>query len=110
MSQINPEILQSLQLAAQTAQATAEACLLAIAQLQQEQNEARYVSLEAAATALGDGISAEMLKDRCKDGRFEHGKHFINSSDGDRPNYLIRVSAVRKYLETDPSRRKPPKR
>lgn len=102
---IDPTLIESLKLTAESSRATAEACLKAIELLQQAQEENKFVPLDDAAAALGSGISAEMLKERCNDGRFVHGKHFINTSDGKRGNYLIRVAAVRKYFETEPSRR-----
>ncbi len=61
------------------------------------------LSLEKAAAQLG--VTADMLKDRIKDGRFRHGVHYIDTSDGLKPNYLVYVSAVRKYLNTEPARR-----
>ncbi len=102
---IDPEILESLRLTAEANKASAEACLDLIRILQQAEQDNKWIPLNEAADRLGSGISAEMLKDRCTDGRFKHGKHFINTSDGKKGNYLIKVSAVRQYLETDPSRR-----
>ena len=107
---IDPSILESLRLAAEATKATSEACLKVVSQLQREQAENQYVSLDDAAAALGSGISADMLKERCTDGRFRHGLHFINTADGKRGNYLIKVGAVRKYFETDPAKRPPPRR
>lgn len=102
---INPEILESLRQSAEAAKTTAEACLNAIKMLQQAEQENRWVTLDEAADRLGSGISPDMLRERCIDGRFKHGVHFINSSDGRRGHYLIKVATVRRYFETDPSRR-----
>jgi hypothetical protein len=93
---------------AQTALTTAQACLIVCEQIKADRDTG-YVSLQKAAIALGDGVSPDMLKQRCIDGRFTHGKEFINTSDSNRGNYLIKVSAARRYLETDPSRRPVPK-
>jgi hypothetical protein len=106
---LDSEYLKILKITAETALATAQACLKIAEQLQAEADENKYVSLETAAIALGEGISTEMLKDRCVDGRFRHGLHFINSSDGKRGNYLIKVSAVKRFFETDPAKRVKPK-
>jgi|GEM_PF-2729281 len=102
---IDQTYLEALKATAETALATAQACLKLIEQQQRDFDENKYVSLESAATALGDGISANMLKERCADGRFKHGVHFVNSSDGTRSNYLIMVRAARKYFETAPAKR-----
>jgi hypothetical protein len=101
---IDREYLESLHATAQAALLTASACLKAIELLQVGEDDNKWITLEAAAAKLGD-ISVGMLKDRCDDGRFKHGTHFINSSDGKRGNYFVKVSAVRKYLETDPAKR-----
>lgn len=102
---IDPDLTESIKLIALTAKATAEACLKVVSHLQQVEQENQWMSLNEAADRLGSGISPEMLKERCTDGRFKYGLHFINTSDGKRSNYLIRVSAVRKYFETDPAKR-----
>ncbi|GAB4380458.1 MAG: hypothetical protein Kow00121_36730 [Elainellaceae cyanobacterium] len=108
--QIDPELIKTLRLTAETALATAQTCLQVVERLQQAAEEDKYIDLDTAAKALGEGISADMLKDRCTDGRFKHGVHYINTSDGRRGNYLVKVAAVRKFFETDPSRRPLPKR
>ncbi len=103
---IDPQFIQTLKATAETALATAQACLQVANQLQHESEQNKWVTLETAAAALGD-ISTGMLKDRCDDGRFKYGTHFINSSDGKRGNYFVKVSAVRKFFETDPAKRPP---
>jgi len=107
---IDQTYLEALKATAETALATAQACLKLIEQQQREIDENKYTSLESAAAALGDGISANMLKERCANGSFKHGVHFINSSDGSRSNYLIMVRAVRKHFETEPAKRSLAKR
>lgn len=102
------EYFESLKLAVETAQAVAQTCLKAIELKQAEADQNKWITLESAAAALG-GISVGMLKDRCDDGRFKHGIHFINTSDGRRGNYFVKVSAVRKFFETDPAKRSPVK-
>jgi hypothetical protein len=106
---IDQQYLESLHATAQAALLTAQSCLKAIELLQVETEENKYLSPESAAAALGD-ISPDMLVERCRDGRFKHGREFINSSDGKRSNYLIKPSAVRKFFETDPAKRSPLRR
>lgn len=107
---IDLNYLQALKATAETALATAQACLKVADQLQREIDENKYVSLESAAAALGQAISPEMLKQRCADGRFKYGLHFVNTSDGKRGNYGVRVATVRKFFETDPAKRPPANR
>lgn len=102
---IDREILESLRQSAEAAKATAEACLHVVRLMEKAEQENQYIPLDEAADRLGSGISPEMLKERCTDGRFKYGIHFINTSDGKRGNYLIRVAAVRQYFETDPAKR-----
>lgn len=110
MTQIDPEFIKALLAAAESSKAIADACYKVAERLQQEADENKYISPESAAAALGEGISPNMLKQRCTDGRFEHGEHFIDSSDGIRGNYSIKVVAARKFFETPPAKRPPPKR
>lgn len=108
MSNNNEDLLMVLQLAIQATESTSLALrstLEALNQQRRQQDEDKWTSLTEAATALGSGFSADMLRERCNDGRFKYGTHFINSSDGPRANYLIRVAAVRKYFETEPEKR-----
>lgn len=105
---MDSDYLKALKATAETSLATAMALLKIAEQLQHEADENKWISLESAAAALGD-ISTEMLRDRCNDGRFSYGVQFINSSDGKRGNYLVKVSAVRKFLETHPAKRPPAK-
>ncbi|MBD2019407.1 hypothetical protein H6F43_04310 [Leptolyngbya sp. FACHB-36] len=102
-------ILETALKAAQSAVIAANAALEALNQRKQEADENRWISLSEAVAALGPGFSIDMLRERCTDGRFKHGTHFINTSDGSRPNYLLRVASVRKYFETEPERRSPTK-
>lgn len=108
----NPELLtviQAIREVALTNKATAEAILATTNQLISTiDSDKKFVPIDEAAKSLS--ISTEMLKDRCRDGRLQHGKHFINTSDGDRPNYLICVSAVLEYLQIPPEKRRLPKR
>lgn len=106
---IDPELVESLRQFAEAAKTTSEAYLIAIKMIQTAAQEDQWMPLDEASRLLGTGISPDMLKERCTDGRFKHGVHFINTSDGKRGNYLVKVSAVRKHFETDPSRR-PPRR
>lgn len=96
------QIAEAARVAAQTAMQLAE-------QLRLESDENKWVPPDDAIAAIGSGISRKMLVDRVKDGRFRHGVHYIDSSDGDRANYLFRIASVRKFFETQPEKRPMPK-
>lgn len=106
---IDRDYIAALKLTAQTNFTMGQALLKVAEQMEREIGESKWVSLDTAAVALGD-ISERMLKERCIDGRFTHGKEFIDTSDGNRPNYMINVSAARKYFQTDPAKRPPPRK
>jgi hypothetical protein len=105
---IDENYIAALKLTAESNFTMGQALLKVAEQLQTEADENKWVTIESAAAALGD-ISENMLKQRCEDGRFKYGVHFINSSDGKRGNYFVKVSAVRKFLETHPAKRPPAK-
>jgi len=103
------QLLNTLEQTAQTALTTAQACLQICEQMRSQAQDNSWVSLQEAAQRLGNGISVKMLRSRILNSYFQYGKHYINTSDGERPNYLVRVSSVRKFFETDPAKRPLPK-
>lgn len=70
----------------------------------------RWVGSDDFARESGMAISARSITDRIQDGRLEQGIHWINTSDGDRPTYLICVRTVMEYFKKPPQKRRPPKR
>ncbi len=98
------ELLETLLQTAHTAKAIAESALVLAEQLKAE-NTKQYVNLADAVSILGSGFSVSTLQAKCRDGSFKHGKHFINTSNGEKPNYLVNPNEVRKYFETPPERR-----
>ena len=105
----NEQLLNTLEQTAQTALTTAQACLQICEQMRSQAQDNSWVSLQEAAQRLGNGISVKMLRSRIADRHFKHGTHFINTSDGGKANYLVKVSSVRKFFETDPAKRPLPR-
>jgi hypothetical protein len=75
--------------------------------LELQAREAAWLSPKEAAQILG--VSDRYLLERIRDNRYRHGTHYINTSDGGRPNYLVSVAAVKKELSKPPEKRKPAK-
>lgn len=90
--------------------ATANAVLKMVDEMSLQQKLNQFLPLEDAAKLVSSGVSSEMLRERCKDGRFKYGVHYVNTSDGDRPNYLVKPSAVLKFFEVPPEKRPLPKK
>lgn len=78
-----------------------------IAQKQQQTTEQQWVSLEDGAAALGPAFSAAKLRDDINNGWLKHGIHFIDTSNGKRPNYAVCVAALRSLYKTPPEQRQP---
>ncbi|HAZ49299.1 MAG TPA: hypothetical protein DCZ55_33835 [Cyanobacteria bacterium UBA11371] len=72
--------------------------------LQRRHQEQALLPLEEAAEQLV-GVSRDMLLDRIRDGRFKYGVHYVNSSDGERPTYLVKLAAVRAWFDKPPEKR-----
>lgn len=70
----------------------------------------QWVGTEDFACESGMAISARSITDRIQDGRLEQGIHWINTSDGDRPTYLVCVRTVTEYFKKPPEKRRPAKR
>ena len=90
-----------------TNQQAANAIAQLIAQRQRADPEQQWVSLEDGAAALGPAFSAQKLREDINSGWLKHGYHYIDTSNGKRPNYAVCVAALRKLYSTPPERRKP---
>ncbi len=79
--------------------------------LQRIEEERAWLPIKEAAPRLG--VSDRWILERIRRGSYKHGVHFVNTSDGGRPNYLVSVAAIRKELAKPPEKRKsgivPPK-
>jgi hypothetical protein len=78
-----------------------------IDQKQAQASEQQWVSLEDGATALGPVFSAAKIREDINAGWLKHGVHYIDTSNGKRPNYAVRVAALRTLYATPPEQRKP---
>ncbi|MGF1518139.1 MAG: hypothetical protein ACFCVB_10090 [Nodosilinea sp.] len=90
-----------------THQQVAEAIAQVLTQKQLAATEQKWVPLEDGAAALGPAFSAAKLREDINTGWLKHGKHYINTSNGKRPNYAVCVAALRKLYATPPEQRRP---
>lgn len=77
-----------------------------MAELQAEKSENQWVSLEDGAKAMGPAFSARKILDDIKAGYLKYGTHYIDTSNGNRPTYAVKVKALRKVYEIPPERRR----
>ena len=96
------EVIHSA-LLAQQEQNQASAQLMA--ELQAEQAEHQWVSLEDGAKSLGPIFSARKILDDIKAGYLKYGTHYIDTSNGNRPTYAVKVGALKKLYESLPEKR-----
>lgn len=67
--------------------------------------EPKWVS--PAEAAIHTGLSAWQIRERIRDGRWRHGREYIDTSDGNQPRYRINVAAVSRFAATPPEKRHP---
>ena len=73
-----------------------------MAELQAEKSQNQWVSLEEGAKAMGPAFSARKILDDIKAGYLKYGAHYIDTSNGNRPTYAVKVKALRKVYESLP--------
>jgi hypothetical protein len=64
-----------------------------------------WVTPRVAAARLG--VKPQWILTRIRDGRYKHGVHYVDISDGDCPRYRVSVAAIEKELAKPPEKRKP---
>ncbi|MEM9806900.1 MAG: hypothetical protein AAF959_16640 [Cyanobacteria bacterium P01_D01_bin.56] len=74
-------------------------------ELQAEKSENQWLSLEDGAKVLGPVFSARKILDDIKAGYLKYGTHYIDTSNGNRPTYAVKVRALRKVYESLPEKR-----
>lgn len=52
-------------------------------------------------------VSSRMILERIRDGRLQKGVHYIDTSDGERPNYLVCVRTCKTHFMKPPEIRRP---
>lgn len=100
------KVLQILQSAIASQQALNQAILQQLTDLQAASAETQWVSLEEGAKAMGSAFSARKIVEDLKAGFLKHGTHYINTSNGQRPNYAVKVAALRRVYESPPEKRR----
>jgi hypothetical protein len=76
--------------------------------LQNQVSDSVWLSPKQAAARLG--VKPISILSRIRDGRYKLGVHYVNTSDGDRPTYLVSLRAIQKEMVKPPEKRKPAKR
>lgn len=99
------KVLQILHSAIMAQQELNQAILDQLSDLRAEKSETQWVSLEEGAKALGPAFSARKILDDIKEGYLKHGTHYINTSNGTRPTYAVKVKLLRKVYENPPEKR-----
>lgn len=90
-----------------TNQQVAAAIAQVLSQKKQAAKDQQWVSLEDGAATLGPAFSAAKLREDINTGWLKHGEHYIDTSNGKRPNYAVCVAALRKLYATPPEQRRP---
>ncbi len=100
------QIWQTLQNAIAAQQQINQAILEQLRELTKQSSEVQWVSLEDGAKAMGPAFSSRKLLEDIKAGFLKHGTHYINTSNGNRPNYAVKVGALRRVYEQPPEKRR----
>lgn len=103
-------ILQILYSAIMAQHELNQAILGQLTALQLEKAEAKWVSLEEGVNSLGPAFSTRKVLEDIRAGYLEHGSHYIDTSNGSRPTYAVKVRALRKVYEIPPEKRQQYKR
>jgi hypothetical protein len=96
-SKLDEEILQALK-------SLTEATRTVEKLLNERLQENSWLPIKEAAPRLG--VSDRWILEKIRKRYYKHGVHFVNTSDGNRPNYLVSVAAIRKELAKPPEKRK----
>ncbi|MEM9091316.1 MAG: hypothetical protein AAGC93_21580 [Cyanobacteria bacterium P01_F01_bin.53] len=99
------KVLQILQSAISAQQELNQAILNQLANLQAEKSETQWVPLDEGVRFLGPAFSSRKILDDIKAGYLKYGVHYIDTSNGNRPTYAVRVSSLRKVYEIPPEKR-----
>ena len=111
MADVNQaKVLNILQTAIAAQQELNQAILQQLAVLQADKAETQWVPLEEGAKSLGPAFSARKLLEDIKAGFLQYGTHYIDTSNGSRPTYAVKVAFLRKVYEIPPEKRRQYKR
>jgi hypothetical protein len=70
---------------------------------EQLQEKRPWIPVKEAASRLG--VSHHWILERIRKRYYKYGVHFVNTSDGSRPKYLVSVAAIRRELMKPPEKR-----
>ena len=79
----------------------------AVAELKQERLEQLQPQWqEVAEAAKSLGLSPRQIRARIRDGRWKHGREYVDTSDGAAPRYRVNLSAAAKRVALPPEKRR----
>ncbi len=87
----------------QEAQKTLQQCV----DLLKQNTIDEWVEPKDFATRAAMAVSVRMILERIRDGRLQRGIHYIDTSDGERPNYLVCIRACKSHFMKAPEKRRP---
>ncbi len=73
-------------------------------QISSQDPEPEWMTLKEAVPKIG--LTIRQMRDRINDGRWKHGKHYINVSDGLAPRYRVNCRAIDNIQALPPEKRK----
>lgn len=100
------ETLKVLAEALQAQQQLISVILEEVETLRRDKQDDKWIGLKAAVEQLGPAFSSRKIADDIKAGLMKHGIHFIDTSNGAKPVYAVKVSALRKLYGLPPEKRK----
>ena len=92
------DALKILADALQAQQQLMVAILKEVEELRAEKQSDQWITLTAAAKQLGPAFSSRKLAEDIKSGVMEHGTHYVDTSNGSKPNYAVIVVTERELL------------
>jgi len=65
----------------------------------------RWVPISQLPSYLGDGFRPYIVRSKIRNGEFQYGVHYIDTSNGQKPNYLVNPLEVERYYRVPPEYR-----
>ncbi|MEM6251281.1 MAG: hypothetical protein AAF821_00020 [Cyanobacteria bacterium P01_D01_bin.156] len=100
------DVLKILTDALQAQQKLMVAILKEVEELRTEKQSDQWITLTAAAKELGPAFSPRKLAEDIKAGVMEHGTHYVDTSNGSKPKYAVKLSTLKKLYALPPGQRK----
>lgn len=76
-----------------------------LAVLEKDLNKNCWVSPSQIPEILGSGFSSGMVRNLIRSGELTYGVHYLNTSNGEKPNYLVNPLQIERYFLVPPEYR-----